>query len=144
MGVLIKTLKKYFIYGYLLLAIPVFFMLRYYYINDPSISQEGTVFAVCPFNYVTGLHCPGCGSQRAIHDILHIRILEAVKHNALLILVLLIASSKAYAFITKKYKPSYFYDLNGKSWFTYSVVFIVFAYWILRNIPIHPFTHLAP
>lgn len=141
---LTNSYKKYFKYGYLLLVIPVFFILRYYYINDPAISQEGTVFAVCPFHYVTGLHCPGCGSQRAIHDILHIRILDAIKHNVLLILVIFILFNKAYALLTKKYAPQYFYDLNGKSWFTYSIVIIVLGYWILRNIPVHPFTHLAP
>lgn len=139
-----KNLKKFFKYGYFLLAIPVFLILRYYFLNDPAISQEGTVFAVCPFHYITGLHCPGCGSQRAVHDILHIRILEALKHNALLILVVTIIGSKLYAWGTKKYLPTYYYDLNGKSWFTYTVVIFVLGFWILRNIPVHPFTHLAP
>jgi len=136
--------KKILKYWYLFLVIPVFFITRYYYLNDPGITQEGTVFAVCPFHHVTGLHCPGCGSQRAIHDILHIRILEAIKHNALLVLVSLILFNKAYALLTHKYAPSYHYDLNGKSWFTYSIVIAVMLFWVLRNIPIHPFTHLAP
>lgn len=139
-----KIKKEYVTYGYLLLGIPVFFLLRYYYINDPAISQEGTVFAVCPFHYITGLHCPGCGSQRAIHDLLHVRILEAIKHNAMLVLVLFILGNKGYAWITKSYLPDYYYDLNGKSWFTYAVVGLVLFFWILRNIPVHPFTHLAP
>ncbi len=142
MGIKIK--KKYVTYGYLLLGIPVFFLLRYYYINDPAISQEGTVFAVCPFHYITGLHCPGCGSQRAIHDLLHVKILEAIKHNAMLVLVLFILGNKVYAWISKKYLPNYYYDLNGKSWFTYTIVGLVLTFWILRNIPLHPFTHLSP
>jgi len=140
----IKTRNIYYKYGYLLLAIPVFFIVRYYYLNDPAIAQEGTVFAVCPFHYITGLHCPGCGSQRAIHDILHVRILEAIKHNAMLVLVLFVVGNKGYALITKRYLPDYYYDLNGKSWFTYAVVGLVLIFWILRNIPVHPFTHLAP
>ena len=140
----IKIKKKYVTYGYLLLAIPVFFVIRYYYTNDPAISQEGTVFAVCPFHYITGLHCPGCGSQRAIHDLLHVRILEAFKHNAMLVLVLLILCNKVYAWVTKRYLPNYYYDLNSKPWFTYAIVVLVLGFWILRNIPVHPFTHLAP
>ncbi len=141
---IINYSKKILKYWYLFLVIPVFFITRYYYLNDPGITQEGTVFAVCPFHHVTGLHCPGCGSQRAIHDILHIRILEAIKHNALLVVVSLILFNKAYAFFTHKYAPSYHYDLNGKSWFTYAIVAAVMLFWVLRNIPIHPFTHLAP
>ena len=42
-------------------------------------------FPGCPFRSLTGLLCPGCGSQRAVHDILHLRMGQAFKHNALLV-----------------------------------------------------------
>lgn len=144
MASLIKDKKNIRTYGYFLLGIPVFFLIRYYYLNDPAIAQEGTVFAVCPFHYITGLHCPGCGSQRAIHDALHLRLFEAIKHNALLILVTIILMSKGYAWWSKRHLKSYYYDLTGKSWFTYLVVVFVLLFWVLRNIPITPFSKLAP
>lgn len=37
----------------------------------------------CPFHAVTGLLCPGCGSLRALHDLLNMRISAAFRHNAL-------------------------------------------------------------
>lgn len=43
-------------------------------------------FLTCPFRSLSGLLCPGCGSQRALHDILHLRIQAAFDHNALLVL----------------------------------------------------------
>lgn len=43
-------------------------------------------FPKCPFRELTGLKCPGCGSQRAIHYILNFDILNAVKENAILVL----------------------------------------------------------
>ena len=43
----------------------------------------------CFFHNVTGLLCPGCGSLRALHQLLHGRILAAARCNALLILALL-------------------------------------------------------
>ena len=42
-------------------------------------------FPKCPFLSLTGLKCPGCGSQRAIHSILNLDIYAALKHNFLLV-----------------------------------------------------------
>lgn len=42
----------------------------------------------CLFKFVTGYDCPGCGSQRAIHALLHGQIAEAWNFNALLIAAL--------------------------------------------------------
>lgn len=34
---------------------------------------------------MTGLDCAGCGSQRAIHELLHFNFVKAFQHNPLLI-----------------------------------------------------------
>lgn len=52
------------------------------YLNDP----EKGGFLSCPFRFLTGWLCPGCGSQRALHDLMHLRLGEAFGHNALLVL----------------------------------------------------------
>jgi hypothetical protein len=140
----IKNYKKLYLFGFVLLGIAVFFLIRYYYLNDPEVSQEGTVFAVCPFHHITGLHCPGCGSQRAIHDLLHLRIFEAIKHNLIILIVILVLLAKGYAVWSKKYAAAYYYSLTDKSWFTYSIVVVVFVFWVLRNLPFAPFSKLAP
>lgn len=38
----------------------------------------------CPFKMVTGLDCPGCGSQRALMALLHGHPLEAWSYNLFL------------------------------------------------------------
>lgn len=43
-------------------------------------------FPKCPFKAVTGLDCPGCGSQRAIHQLLNFNLIAAFKYNPLLLL----------------------------------------------------------
>ena len=43
-------------------------------------------FPKCPFRELTGLKCPGCGSQRAIHYLLNFDILNAIKENVILVL----------------------------------------------------------
>jgi hypothetical protein len=35
----------------------------------------------CPFKLITGLSCPGCGIQRAIHAFVHGRFAEAISYN---------------------------------------------------------------
>lgn len=64
-------------------------VLLYAFLRDPA---DGN-FLPCPFNRLTGWLCPGCGSQRALHDLLHGRFGEAWSHNALLIIALVAAGS---------------------------------------------------
>ena len=39
----------------------------------------------CPFKLITGLSCPGCGFQRALHALLHGKLLEAARYNLYLV-----------------------------------------------------------
>jgi len=39
----------------------------------------------CPFKLITGLSCPGCGIQRAIHALMHGEIKEAIQYNYFLL-----------------------------------------------------------
>jgi hypothetical protein len=57
--------------------------------------HEAGRYPLCPFHAATGLDCPGCGSLRAVHDLLHGDAAEAVGHNALLIAFLPIAITAA-------------------------------------------------
>lgn len=53
-----------------------------YYMLGP----ESGLYPRCMFRQLTGYDCPGCGSQRAIHALLHGHIAEAWYHNALLLI----------------------------------------------------------
>lgn len=35
----------------------------------------------CPFKMLTGLDCPGCGFQRAMHALLHGHVMQAIRFN---------------------------------------------------------------
>ena len=64
-----------------------------YYKLDPS---KILLFPKCPFYLLTGLKCPGCGTQRALHQLLHLHLDDACRYNALMvasILVILIVIS---------------------------------------------------
>lgn len=42
----------------------------------------------CAFHTFTGFTCPGCGSQRSVHFLLHLDVVRALHENALLVLSL--------------------------------------------------------
>jgi Protein of unknown function (DUF2752) len=52
------------------------------YFFDPA---RVAIYPVCIFHRLTGLDCPGCGSLRALHQLLHGNLGEAVRFNAFLI-----------------------------------------------------------
>jgi len=56
-----------------------------YFFFDPALSD---FFPKCIFHSLTGLDCPGCGSQRAIHALLHGEVVKAADMNLLVVLFL--------------------------------------------------------
>ncbi|MGJ1384952.1 DUF2752 domain-containing protein [Sphingobacterium spiritivorum] len=56
---------------YLLASILLFLGGVFIYIYRTYDPQEYALFPKCPVKSLTGFDCPGCGSQRAIHAILH-------------------------------------------------------------------------
>jgi len=44
-------------------------------------------FPRCVVYATTGLECPGCGGQRAVHALLNLRIVDAVRANALAVVL---------------------------------------------------------
>jgi len=120
--------KKYLLYLFFgLLFVGIFF----YY--DPTGSN---FFPKCPFLAFTGLKCPGCGSQRALHDLLNFRLGDAFRHHPLLVIsipYLLLG----FVFEMKKEKSARMLRWRQKLFGTtaiYIVLVIVIAYWILRNL----------
>lgn len=81
----IKYLLKKYTGQIAVLAIFLALILIYYFF-DPS--RNGW-FPKCPLKELTGYECAGCGVQRSFHAILHLRVIEAFKYNALFVLLIL-------------------------------------------------------
>ena len=58
----------------------------YFYELNPY--GNSPYFLKCPFYQISGYQCPGCGTQRAFHELLHLRIFEAIKQNLLFVLAI--------------------------------------------------------
>jgi hypothetical protein len=63
----------------------LFILILIYRNYDPA---DFAFFPKCPFLKVTGFTCSGCGSQRAIHQLLQFNIEEAIKSNLLVVLAI--------------------------------------------------------
>ena len=103
-----------------------------FYVIDP---QTHALFPRCSFLMVTGYECPGCGSQRAIHQLLHFNIGSALKYNAFMVLALPYISLGIYLqyFGGKARNPKLEKIFFGR-WSAMFVLLFILAYWVLRNI----------
>ena len=101
-------------------------------------------FPKCPIYSFTGTYCPGCGSQRAIHQLLNGNIVEGFKHNFLILLLLIVIVYDTIIRYSSIFFRKTFKNLLHKPVTTISILIIVIIYWILRNINHYPFTILAP
>ncbi len=100
----------------------------------------------CMFHRLTGAHCPGCGMTRATYALLHLRIGTAFALNPLVVSLLPFITVgiglEILAWVRGPQRPTP--RLKLKRWMTITLVVVVLAYWILRNLPWWPFTLLAP
>lgn len=68
--------------GVILAALLLCVAAALYFLLDPSVYPW---MPKCPVHTLTGYDCPGCGSQRAIHALLHGELADAWRYNALLV-----------------------------------------------------------
>lgn len=108
-----------------------------YFLLDPT---RVMIFPPCLFHEWTGLDCPGCGGQRAFHQLLHGNVIAAIRLNAMFVLSLpLFAWMGAGPLIRYcRNKPAGF---RFQWWGWYLAAWIAFG--ILRNLPIAPFDWFA-
>jgi hypothetical protein len=108
---------------------------------DPATSG---VFPPCPVHFLTGWYCPGCGSLRALHQLLHGNLRAAWALNPLTILLLPFMSyglvSHLLTAIRGEGLPRLF--LPAASIRALGLVIVLFG--IVRNLPFYPFDLLAP
>lgn len=117
-------------------------LLPLYFFIDP---EKWKIFPKCPFLALTGLYCPGCGSQRAIHDLLHLRIASSLDHNLLVLPSLILLTFHAWQLYGNR-------GTNGQSQkilfhqpktpYVLLIFFLCFA--VLRNVPIEVLSFLKP
>jgi hypothetical protein len=116
----------------------------YIYIFDPN--KQSILYVPCAFYESTGYYCPGCGNTRALHALVHLRLLEMIDHNLLFPFLFF---SVAWLLLGE-----YLNLLLGHRvlwlpkkipiWLGVLALILVGLFVLLRNLPFFPFGWLAP
>ena len=96
---------------------------------------EHAFYPQCFFHQVTGLHCPGCGGLRAVHELLHGQVLAALHLNVLAVLSLPLFAGLLWREIAGRRR-----GISGRWIWGFVAIMVIFT--LLRNLP--GFAFLAP
>ena len=108
-------------------------------------SPEATgYYPRCPFHFLTGLNCPGCGSLRALHAVLHGRLVEAFCCNPLLMACLPIVGTWLAVRVFGALALNRTLELRLPSSVSFAIALAVVLFFIARNMPACPFALLSP
>src|SRR5258708_39441956 len=108
---------------------------------DPATSS---VFPPCPLRYLTGWYCPGCGSLRALHQLLHGNLRAAWAFNPLTVLLLPFLAYGTTSYALFELRGQYLPRLFLPAVWIRALCAAIILFGIARNIPLHPFDLLAP
>ncbi len=100
------------------------------YAFEPS---AGSFFPKCLFHQITGLNCPGCGLQRAIHALMHGHVAEAVRFNAILPVLAVVVAAYGIAYALRNRFPHISKAFTSTR-AAMLVLALIVAWWVLRNI----------
>ena len=107
---------------------------------DPNATNS--ILPPCPFLALTGWFCPGCGSTRALHALLHGDVVQALAMNPLLVIASPLLAWMALNAAGAN-PPGHCllmpWSANPKFWLV-----VLLGYGVLRNLPWMPFAWLAP
>lgn len=114
----------------LIIAVVMLAAISVYFYFDPN---DSAFFPRCPFLSLTGYQCPGCGSQRAIHALLHGDFAAAWGKNALLVASLPLLFLLVFSEMTRTRFPRLYRRVNSGIVIKGCFVVVV-VWWILRNL----------
>ena len=100
------------------------------YFHKPGESQ---LLPKCIFYQVTHLYCPSCGFTRALYCVLHGDFWTAFRCNAMIFPLILAA-------LCIELRPR----LAAKNHVVVPILVLILIWWLIRNIPLYPFTLLIP
>lgn len=101
-----------------------------YYLFDPV---EVKWMPKCIWKVATATDCPGCGSQRMAHALMHGDICAAWHANAFALCMIPVMGLMLFLELFRE-KYSSLYRKVHSPWVIWALVVSVFGWWIIRNV----------
>ncbi len=109
-----------------------------------TYSPKQHSYIPCPFNWLTDLHCPGCGATRCTHALLHGDIRQALAYNSLFVIMLPLIGYVTVRMVIELWTDKTAPGIDFPIWLQRGLIVVVVVYWIARNIDVVPLSLLAP
>ncbi|GAA2880234.1 DUF2752 domain-containing protein [Nonomuraea rubra] len=106
---------------------------------DPN---EPGHYPTCPFLWITGLYCPGCGTMRTIHALAHLDPVAALGLNPLAVAMIPFLVFWWGRWVVRAWQGRPRRTTLAHPAWLWAFLAIVMVYWVVRNLPFGAF--LAP
>ena len=108
---------------------------------DPASSG---IYPPCPVHFLTGWYCPGCGSLRALHQLLHGNLRGALALNPMAVMFLPFLVYGMASWVRFELCGRYLPHVVLPAGFIRGLGAAIILFGILRNVPVYPLNLLAP
>lgn len=107
---------------------------------DPT--TPGGVLPVCPSKALFGIICPGCGGTRMVYSLMHGDLPAAVQYNAVALVGIVLAVGAWALWVRSRWRGTPMPSLRHGKLVWATVIVVLASWWVIRNIPVEPFTAL--
>lgn len=103
-----------------------------YFYFDPAHSY---LAPKCPFRMLTGLDCPSCGNQRALHSLLNGDVWLSIRYNPFFWIAGPYFILIIYSTLFRSNHAKRLYNFLSSYQVIWTFVALYFIWWIVRNLP---------
>ncbi|MEE2032632.1 DUF2752 domain-containing protein [Rhodococcus chondri] len=107
---------------------------------DPT--TPGGLIPPCPTYTVFGIYCPGCGASRMLYSLLHLDFSSSLHYNALGVAAVAVLLATFAVWTVSRVRNSPMPRWERYRWAPHVVLALVMVWFVVRNIPVAPFTAL--
>jgi hypothetical protein len=104
----------------------------YVWFFDPA---GASLYPSCPVQASTGTHCPGCGTARAAHALLHFDLRGAFAWNPLTTILSPLLGALLLDEVVLRLRGRPLLPFRVPAWAVYALAATLVVFWIARNLP---------
>lgn len=107
---------------------------------DPT-TPDG-VLPLCPTKALLGINCPGCGGLRMTYSLLHGDLPAALHYNAVALAALPLLAYAWGAWTVGRWRGRQVRSWQHQRWAPMVALAVTLTWWVVRNLPVPPFSDL--